>query len=560
MCNTLGTNSWTLEDAPLDGGIIYSRPLGHTELGFYWDSLFNGTADSVKHLEVGVFGEAAASIFAAPNVERAWLVMKRKFPLLGAQLREHIDRRHVHFTVSEDQLGRINLDELEFKEVSSEAEVQEFIFSLLNEPRRLSNELLARVSILPRTEKYQRQHVIFQSAHCITDGVSNYSFLRNFLNELVSPSLKGKWSLQERLALSIPCEDLFPSRKMTLARQRWRRAIANVIFQQKFKKLLNGHGLPRKFTSLTNITPAISNHITRTLAPGESSAIIHNCRRLGITFGNALYVLGQISMTRLLCQEYIRGNLSSEEWEYRKREPMIVGGPLNLRPFLDKQWYERGGATNVCTSISFFTFVQPFMSLGTASHLERGDRIPTFRELLTPGRFVLRSKLIRRQAMKVVEHPLFPEISAVNRPARVERARSTALTWINSQTKNQMRVPIPVPVQEQGGGAFVFSHGGSSFGNVDKLLPKIYPESNVEHANAGIRIYESETMLHCRPGELYLGSSMIHEKLRIVVFSDGNVYDKSTVAEWLDGVVEATRYYLGGGADLESPNCNKSHL
>lgn len=71
--------------------------------------------------------------------------------------------------------------------------------------------------------------------------------------------------------------------------------------------------------------------------------MIQSCRAKGLTFGSVLPILGQIAMARVLCQRYLQGKMSQEEWEFRKAEPMINAGPLNLRPFLDSEWFKNGG-------------------------------------------------------------------------------------------------------------------------------------------------------------------------------------------------------------------------
>lgn len=79
---------------------------------------------------------------------------------------------------------------------------------------------------------------------------------------------------------------------------------------------------------------------------------------------------------------------------------------------------------------------------------------------------------------------------------------------------------------------------------VDFLLPRSYPllKSKSEPV---LRLVTSETRLHCRPGELYLGASTSRGQLHLNVFWDGNVYDEDLVKEWLDEVRGATELYLG---------------
>ena len=229
-----------------------------------------------------------------------------------------------------------------------------------------------------------------------------------------------------------------------------------------------GHTLPRTCTTLSKFTPAISGTIRRSFTAEESAIIIKNCKKLGLTFGSVLPILGQVSLARSLCRQYTRGKISAEEWEFRRKEPMVTAGPVNLRPFLDRRWFDDGGSNNVCLAISLFLYRLPFMPLGTASRIAPGDEIPTYSELLSLGRFVLRSKLIRKQATQLLEHPLFLEIISARLPQREESGREIALAW--EKASLQCHGADPIPITEQSKGGFVLSHGGSSMGNVSRIF------------------------------------------------------------------------------------------
>lgn len=55
----------------------------------------------------------------------------------------------------------------------------------------------------------------------------------------------------------------------------------------------------------------------------------------------------------------------------------------------------------------------------------------------------------------------------------------------------------------------------------------------------------TETHLHTRPAELYLGAASSRGRLNMYVFYDGNVFEDGIVKEWLDEVKEAVLWYLG---------------
>jgi hypothetical protein len=179
-------------------------------------------------------------------------------------------------------------------------------------------------------------------------------------------------------------------------------------------------------------------------------------------------VLAQVALTRILCRRYIRGNISNDEWEFRKREPMHTAGPMNLRPLLDRDWYDKGGAANVSVSIGFFFYTLPFMPLGLASRLAVGSRLPSFRALLSPERFLLRCNLIKDQAARVTKHPLFFDIATARLLGRVERIKGVAMKWREGLEKPVTVGKHNIPVAEQGFYGPVVGHGGSSFGNVSR--------------------------------------------------------------------------------------------
>lgn len=178
-------------------------------------------------------------------------------------------------------------------------------------------------------------------------------------------------------------------------------------------------------------------------------------------------------MTRILCRRYLRGQISEEEWEYRKRQPSILFGAMNLRPYQDKDWFETGGSGDVGFNVSFFQYTLPFMPLGEmsrgdASKLELVDGAPDFSVLMSFDRFLLRCANIKAQAQKMFKHPRFVDICTAGHD-RIASAREVALNWLKmgdavfSDTDSHPNLPIqsmnPIITQK-----------GSSLGNVSGAL------------------------------------------------------------------------------------------
>ncbi|KAF9234349.1 hypothetical protein BU15DRAFT_52718 [Melanogaster broomeanus] len=564
--------AWTLVGSSPTKGRTFKRQLDPMETGFFWDGVFNGTADSVQHLRLRLLNEADAYIFSESNITRTWLSVKRRYPLVGARV--EVDNKEPHFIVQEHHLERLNPNEVVFGSVSSAKEAQSHVFEILDGPRSLSNNLLARIYIFRETDRADVIHVFALIAHCVTDGSANNSFLRCFLDTLSSHSEPPISGLEQRLAMVIAPADLEPKQSFSLARRRWRHAIGFVIFRIRAGKRQGGHTLPCRLTHSASRVPARSRVLVTSVSTDQTAAIMMNCRFNNITFGNAFLPLAQVAMTRVLYRRYLRGEISQEEWEYRKKQPHINGGPLNLRPYLDQQWFSKGGAGEFFLALSFFFYQLPFMTLGVTTQQHRNDLVlsngaPPFANLLTFNRFLHRANMVKRQAANFLNHPLFLEIASLAPIARVGHARINALEWLKSVEKGttvddtEVLAPADFP-------GTIWAHGGSSIGNLDEISAVEYPlrstnplspRSNIPHpAKAGyvipslpdatddeprIAVEYSRVHLHTRPGELYLGAATARKQLHMNVFYDLNVFEEAIVREWLDEVKDAAVWYLG---------------
>jgi hypothetical protein len=222
----------------------YERPLGITELGFYWDSRFNGTADTVRYaiIDIDTQGSIPSTrLFSLENVTRTWVALKQQYPLLGSQLSERQQGEEVVFVVSEERLSRCTPEEISFSTISSQldlsslGDVEAFMDGVLNGKRLLSSEMLARLFILIPTGQKKRACVVLHVAHCITDGISNATLLRSFLNILCSEPRNVRWDLEERLALAIASERLLGRPNSSKARQRWHYAVGRVMASNGMK-------------------------------------------------------------------------------------------------------------------------------------------------------------------------------------------------------------------------------------------------------------------------------------------------------------------------------------
>lgn len=169
-------------------------------------------------------------------MRRTWISLKQQFPLLGSTLHQDDDGGG-SFQVDEARLGTVLLAEIRRREVDSAEGVESTVEEFINGPRQLSSGLPARLYVLKRTDHADRFHIFLHVAHLITDGLANAAVLKVFLDYLTSPPLDHVPDLEARLAQAVSAESLNPSLKLSVSRQRWRRAIAFVISSIKWRKI-----------------------------------------------------------------------------------------------------------------------------------------------------------------------------------------------------------------------------------------------------------------------------------------------------------------------------------
>lgn len=159
------------------------------------------TAEIVFDIIIRLLTPEGDALMEYENVSKAWVVLKQSYPLLGA-----IGTDAVHLAVSERLLR-----------------------SFYNTPARL---LIVRHSNEPH-----HWYLATSVAHFITDTASATNYVRVLCDLLTFSRLPGIPDLEKRLAMIVPAEDLNPARQLTLSRQRWRFAIAGVIYSIRINKL-----------------------------------------------------------------------------------------------------------------------------------------------------------------------------------------------------------------------------------------------------------------------------------------------------------------------------------
>ncbi|KAK0196968.1 hypothetical protein F5146DRAFT_23232 [Armillaria mellea] len=528
---------WKLRSSSPDS--VYERSLGLNELLFYLRGrVFHGTSDSAHSVCFEVPNDDI-SLITEESVGKAWVFAKQMHPLLGARVETVGDRNEdVHFIVDERRLKSHIPGEVTFMTFASFNDADAAVENILNQERILDDYHLVRLFVFRQSDQSNCFHIVFHAAHCVSDGVSRHIVVRTLLSFLSSPSQPVPAPpLSERLALSLAIDDLYPVRRLNIATQRWHRAMAHVIASIRSAKLTSGgQSFPGKITVHMNENPADSRKTVLYFTADETLRILRICRDHGVAFGNVYIVLGQIAMGRVLCRGYAQGLMTGEEWEFRKTEPTYTMGPVNIRSYLDREWYTRRGAENPILSIGFYTYPMTFVPLKPeGAH-------SSFEALLSRQRFWHRCRDMKKRANDHLKHPLFLDIGSVYYPQGIKMMKGLKS---KAQASSSGEEDLSISAIDRARRGMVCSFGGSNFGSADKLLPCEFP---VGGETPTIYVRSSGLRLRCHPGEIYLGASTFRNELELVVYWDNNITEKIIIEEWLREVKNATSYYLLEGS------------
>ena len=207
-----------------------------------------------------------------------------------------------------------------------------------------------------------------------------------------------------------------------------------------------------------------------TFARDQSSLIVAGCRKSSVTIGSALPILGQMGSARVLHRRYLRGEIGEQEWMRYRTQPFHSAGPINFRPFLDREWYESGGAEMVMLGINFYFITIP--SIPTVSdrwlaqhqsELEGGT--PPFSALLSRDRFVRRAQGVKKEFKYMLTHPLLFEIATAPSLERALASKVAAERWKKLQAGERLG-ETDKSILGFLADDHLFHIGGASLGNV----------------------------------------------------------------------------------------------
>jgi len=177
---------------------------------------------------------------------------------------------------------------------------------------------------------------------------------------------------------------------------------------------------------------------------------------------------------RVLHRRYLRGEIGEQEWMWYRTQPFHTAGPINFRPFLDREWYESGGAEMVMVGINFYFISIPSIptlpDAWLAQHRsELEDGTPPFSALLSRDRFIRRAQGVKKEFKRTLTHPLLFEIATAPSPERALAWKAAAEKWKKLQAGERLE-ETDKPILGFLTDECLFHVCGASLGNVSWTL------------------------------------------------------------------------------------------
>ena len=248
---------WTLVDTHPTQGRTFQRPLEPMEeCSYLYQRFLNGTSDILHHCEIHTGSSQDAHLFSETNIVNAWLSMKRRYPLVGATVR-NADRTpfqfkvpadgagfisQPHFVIQEHDLAILRPGEITFGSVASAEEAHRHAAAIVHGEYLLSDDLQVQLHVLRETDPEGTGvlHLMMYISHCLADEIAIRTLLRCLLDTLARSREfePAQLPLEDRLAMAVPMMELDPAhlRSLSPGIRRWRKAVGAVIFQLRLAK------------------------------------------------------------------------------------------------------------------------------------------------------------------------------------------------------------------------------------------------------------------------------------------------------------------------------------
>ncbi|KAF9454147.1 hypothetical protein P691DRAFT_718074 [Macrolepiota fuliginosa MF-IS2] len=495
------------------------RRLGDTEASYYLPSRESGVNDMYLHLGFN----ALPRQLCRDRVHLVWAILRARHPLLGARIEMHgyDDIRFVYDCPKRaEDILQSALGGLEFRSQTK----NELIDSYLNGDRTLSNDRLSYLILSSGSAPQdgtvdenaeQTFDLLICATHYLGDGMALHTFANHFfgllggslseneLGELLEHEFNRLYVGNDNLDHTLPrhVEDRLPP----LPESKFFKAVSKVDFKLNQRKLLGGHGFPRRHNQFRHtIVPTFS------FDPSRTKAILQNCKVNGVSISSALFALCNVAWART----------HNQNWE----QPIMMYSALNLRPFLkaekaliDSYWF---------IAIGYFNVVLPAFTPQSSD---------------IKSTFWYRARSAKKQSMDAAKHPLIVSRSIEMAQERASRARVWArqddeAAGVVSPTPTTPpasigNTPVPeclVPASKAPSTALL---GLSLLGNLDGMY---------KHADfPRIKLHTLTTGSRQRSGGMLMFGYTFVRKLWISLGYDENGFEKEVVDKFWSNMLTA---------------------
>jgi hypothetical protein len=229
------------ESCTIDGKRSWSRLMSDGERGFYYDGEVFGTADTMQRIQIEIL-PGANHLITAAHIVRTWNRLKRRYPLLAVRI-EEVGDRETRFVVEEERLSSVIEGEVSFRSLP-EHEIPKVVLEYHNGPRKLSRNLMGNLEFILHQNSSGSEpnstcaSVLFNTCHCMTDGAANHSAMKTLLDYLVSPPNDNNFEeCGVRLAMVPQAHTLYPKPAWSLAKQRWKLAMAWACMEYRSRRM-----------------------------------------------------------------------------------------------------------------------------------------------------------------------------------------------------------------------------------------------------------------------------------------------------------------------------------
>jgi len=352
-----------------DGHTTLYRPLGLVEYAFDSDGrYYEGRADLNVQLDLSIRSNLSHEQLCE-RILLAWTLFRCEHPLAQSKALErqsYMDEPIVAtppiycvVDVPENESAAIanGRDSLVFLEDHfSHVDPYDFWMHAQNSTRVVdAAKSLSKCFVYPFTPASQpggltTLRFLTVIGHQVTDGLTNYAWMRSFIHLLNKPlpdlhtALRKNITPQALLSrLPPPQESLYPLITGSLARKRWFWALTRILrhvrkphpagFSNPLRRAtaVKTSPLPPTFSPVLDYTrppPLTTLPVFAKAPPAATARLTHLCRSAHVSVGAGCFALAAL----LMMEFHERTTPSSTPLSARK--PFITGFPLNPRPFL----------------------------------------------------------------------------------------------------------------------------------------------------------------------------------------------------------------------------------